>query len=87
MRRLSHHPSIVIWDGCNECGGQDIYASFVMTTVAQEDKSRVVWPSCPSAGWASGVHTLYGLPNGYPLVPRKSGGVVEEHGPYQHGSM
>ena len=19
IRRLSHHPSIIIWDGCNEC--------------------------------------------------------------------
>lgn len=21
VRRLSHHPSIAIWDSCNECGG------------------------------------------------------------------
>merc|ERR1740117_1112959 len=41
IRRLSHHPSIALWDGCNECvvnPGQDteIYATFVMTVVAQE---------------------------------------------------
>ena len=26
-----------------------------------------VWPGCPSAGWATGVHTLSGLPNGNPV--------------------
>ena len=33
MRRLSAHPSIVVWDACNECGGFGRYADFVMTTV------------------------------------------------------
>lgn len=35
VRRLSHHPSIAIWDACNECGGQGIYGAFVMATVSQ----------------------------------------------------
>jgi len=58
----------------------------VSTTIAEEDYSRPVWPSCPSVGWVSGVDRLYGLPNGKPLNPRKSGTNFETHGPYQHGS-
>ena len=59
MRRLSHHPSIVIITGCNEChvvlnSSTAIYATFVMQTVVEEDISRVVWPSCPSNGWVAG---------------------------------
>jgi beta-galactosidase/beta-glucuronidase len=36
-RRLSNHPSIAIYDGCNECvsQGHDIWDEFVMTTVAR----------------------------------------------------
>eukprot|EP00435_Cladocopium_sp_Y103_P024112 s4048_g5.t2 len=50
VRRLSSHPSIVIWDGCNECTvlmgtKTEIYATFVMTVVAEEDDSRSIWPS------------------------------------------
>ena len=77
IRRLSHHPSIVIWDGCNECHvvigtPTGIYATFVMTLVVAEDKSRVVWPSCPAPGWTNGVNRLTSLPNGSPLglLPR-----------------
>ena len=47
-----------------------------MTTVAEEDTSRAIWPSCPSGGWRSGVDTLWGLPNGNPL----SASVSEERG-------
>ena len=51
-----------IWSGCNECtvvtsdpeSETAVYATFVMTTVADEDKSRIVWPSCPADGWSSG---------------------------------
>lgn len=59
-----------MWDGCNECGGGGIYAQFVISVVASEDQSRVIWPSSPGYGWASGVDTLYGIPNGQPLVSR-----------------
>lgn len=70
VRRLSHHPSIVVWDACNECRskGSDVYASFVSTTIARTNPSNVVWPSCPSNGWTSGVDRLTGLPNGKPLI-------------------
>ena len=40
-----------------------LFASFVMTVVAQEDMSRVVWPSSPARGWATGVDRLYQTPN------------------------
>ena len=67
IRRLSNHASIAVYDGCNECGGHGIYATFVMTTVAEEDPSRPPWPASPSPGWTSGVDRLTGLPNGSPL--------------------
>ena len=95
IRRLSSHPSIAIWDGCNECQvvmntSTGIYASFVMQTVADEDKSRAVWPSCPALGWTKGVHKLSAMPNGGSLITPKAGDAgwssIETHGPYQHGS-
>ena len=67
LRRLAHHPALAVYDGCNECGGHGIYASFVLTTVAQEDPSRPPWPASPSNGWVSGVDRLTSLPNGSPL--------------------
>lgn len=108
IRRLAAHPSIAIWDGCNECRvvmqkddpknsthssyypyGTELYATFVLQTVVDEDKSRIIWPSCPAAGWASGVHRLTGLPNGGSLVTRNDsakGGKIEVHGPYRQGA-
>jgi len=91
IRRLANHPSIVMWDGCNECHvvigtPTGIYATFVMTVVAQEDKSRVVWPSCPASGWTSGVNRLTSIPNGNTLTTPKEGPRFETHGPYQHGT-
>eukprot|EP00035_Acanthoeca_spectabilis_P029988 m.475899 g.475899 ORF g.475899 m.475899 type:complete len:618 (+) comp39331_c0_seq1:3-1856(+) len=62
LRRLGQHPSIVVWDACNECGGFGIYGTFVMRTVAEEDKSRAIWPSCPSNGWVYGVQRLNSRP-------------------------
>jgi hypothetical protein len=68
VRRLSHHASIVLWNGGNEWQGSlAIFDSFVLRVVAEEDASRALWPTSPSAGWASGVNALTGLPNGRPL--------------------
>ena len=91
MRRLSHHASIVVWDGCNECQvymGTDtaVYAEFVLAQVAAEDASRAVWPSCPALGWASGVDPLTSRPNGRNLTTPDGGATIEVHGPYQHGT-
>jgi len=90
VRRLSHHPSIVVWDGCNECvvsnnGDTAIYENFVLATVADEDKSRSVWPACPAAGWASGVDRLTSRPNGKTFQTQYVA-KLETHGPYQHGN-
>ena len=90
LERLSHHPSVVILDACNECGGGGLYESFVMPTVASVDKSRAVWPSCPSSGWLAGVDRLTSRANGQTLVtgatsdpPRPAGSpALEGHGPY-----
>lgn len=81
IRRLSAHPSIMLFGGCNECHviiGTDtgVYATFVMTIVAQEDTSRIIVPSCPSAGWSAGVNRLTGFANGSPL-----GLLPNAHGP------
>ena len=87
IRRLSQHPSIAIWDGCNECNpNQGQIGTTVMTIVTSEDSSRPIWPSCPAQGWATGVNRLSSLPNGRPLKPVGSLlGAIETHGPYQHG--
>ena len=90
-RRLSAHASLAIWDGCNECQvvmstPTAIYATFVMTVVAQEDASRAIWPSCPALGWTSGVRMLDALPNGHNLTTPKTKATIETHGPYLHGS-
>ena len=87
VRRLSHHPAIVMWDGCNECRvimGTDtaIYATFVMTVVAQEDASRAVWLSCP-ARMDHRVHKLDATPGN--LTTPKDGKTLETTGP-THGT-
>jgi hypothetical protein len=69
IKRLAPHVSTAIYDGCNECGGRGIYASFVMTTVAETDPTRPPWPTSPSNGWKSGVDRLTSLPNGNILLP------------------
>ena len=73
IRRLSHRPSIAIWDSCNECNPDlGVFTTFVAQTISEEDPSRPIWPACPSNGWSHGVDRLWGLPNGSPLglVPR-----------------
>ncbi|KAL3940829.1 MAG: hypothetical protein SGBAC_004699 [Bacillariaceae sp.] len=92
VRLLSNHPSIVIWDGCNEClvemdKPSSIYATFVMRVVAEEDGSRSIWPSCPSNGWESGVDKLTSRPIPYKnlVTPKTAPRRIEVHGPYIHG--
>ena len=97
IRRQAHHPAIIGWCGCNECGGAGAYTDFVMTTVASEDNSRVIRSSSPFGLYSSGVNTITGLPNGQKLVdiklvPEASHGSpwpagAEQHGPYQHGGI
>ena len=98
VTRLSHHPAIAIWDGCNECGGHGLgepddahWEKHVMPiqVVVTVDRSRPVMPSCPSAGWSSGVNRLTGLPNGSPLIVADGSAnrttypyPQESHGPY-----
>ena len=91
LKRNSHHPSIAMWDGCNECGGKGLYESFVMPKVASVDRSRPIWPSCPAFGWSSGVDRLSSRPNGEVLVTADAGEQgrpagfpwpQEAHGPY-----
>lgn len=55
VRRLAHHPAIIVWNGCNECKGVDNIVPNTVTVVAEEDPSRVIWPSCPASGWATGM--------------------------------
>eukprot|EP00051_Salpingoeca_urceolata_P023405 m.396250 g.396250 ORF g.396250 m.396250 type:complete len:1245 (+) comp20102_c1_seq16:524-4258(+) len=71
VRRMSHHPSVVIWSGCNECHGS-VYTDFVMTTVVQEDNSRAIRSACPFAGYSQGVDPLTGMPNGHKLVDKST---------------
>ena len=88
IRRLSTHPSIVAWDGCNECDAtQNRIGTWLMGLVAQEDSTRPIWPSSPApGGWVGGVHRLSSLPNGLPLLPHNlTFAAIETHGPYQHG--
>ena len=93
VRELATHPSIVVWNGCNECNvtmgtPSEIYATFVMQTVAQEDDTRAIWPSSPSRhGWKTGVRSRDSrpLPNGKKLTtwdPEAFSKVLESHGPY-----
>lgn len=90
IRRLASHPCIVVWDGCNECSvvegtPDDVFRTFVMTVVAEEDSSRAIWPSCPALGWTGGVDRLTAIPNGNVLRTPKNATPIETHGPYQHG--
>ncbi len=93
VRSLASHPCLLLWNGCNECAVEmgtpsEIYATFVMKIVAEEDDTRPIWPSSPSShGWKEGVKRLDGRPlarntslvtwnqNAFP----KS---LETHGPY-----
>ena len=94
IRRLSHHPSIVLYDSANEVivqksGPTSLYTALVLNTIVNEDPSRQIWPASPAAGWVSGCDRLYGTPNGEPLIPVGTGHIWdagnERHGPYTAG--
>ena len=86
-RKLGYQAALVLYNGCNECGGgAGAITDFALPVIADEDPTRPVWPASPAHhGWLSGVNTLTGLPNGQPLT---IGGlpVNETHGPYTFGS-
>ena len=91
IKRLSHHASIVMWDGCNECKSFYEWWTYVMPTVVAIDVSRPIWPASPAGGWSSGVDRLSSRPNGQRLVETshyRGAGVggypwaIESHGPY-----
>jgi beta-mannosidase len=90
VRKLAAHPSIVVWNGCNECFPKQLEPyEFALQTVAEVDDTRPIWPTSPSSfGWDEGVYTLNSLPNGKPLKARtqgERGNNLETHGPYNHG--
>jgi hypothetical protein len=59
-----HHPAIVLWDSSNENDGDPaFYYDTVLTTIADTDGSRPLWPASPSSGFSTGVDTATGLPN------------------------
>lgn len=81
----------------------DIYSDLVMRIVSEEDDTRAIWPSSPSAwGWATGVRSSDGCPNGNELTYAtgedeignndtdnnmlRTRKGIEVHGPYLHGS-
>lgn len=97
VRRLAHHPSVVLYSGCNECiyhDGGALYELFVTTRIAGTDSSRIIWPHSPAPdGWSSGIDRLTTRPKvGQPLVvgvkpegigrPSGYNFPMEGHGPY-----
>lgn len=93
VRSLASHPSLLVWNGCNECEvvmdtPSEIYAAFVMKTVAEEDDTRPIWPSSPSRhGWKTGVRRIDSRPlaHGSNLTtwgPNSFPSDLESHGPY-----
>ena len=97
VRRLSHHPAVVHYTGCNECiyhdNGGD-YEALVTTRIAATDPSRTIAPHSPMPdGWASGVDRLTTRPKpGQTFVagvkpagvgrPANYSFAMEGHGPY-----
>lgn len=87
IRRMGHHPAIVVWSGCNECAGNGGIGHLI-DVLAEEDQSRAVRAASPSIGFGAGVSTLTDFPSGGELMKRHSGPpnpVGERHGPYNKG--
>jgi len=92
VRSLASHPSIVLWNGCNECERQgnitsDAYSDFGLKIVGEEDPTKIIWPTSPSSGWESGVFAKNGMPTGSELIYKNNidSNRIEMHGPYNHG--
>lgn len=77
LRRMSPHPSVALYIGCNECMGFSftnatpraaVMNDFVMATVASEDDSRAIRSASPFNGYCTGVDRLTGFPNGKKLT-------------------
>ena len=75
IKRNAHHPSIAMWDSCNECTTQRPVGwtpthngTATMEIVARFDSSRPLWPASPGPGWAGGVDRLTARPNGKQLL-------------------
>ena len=82
VSRLMHHPAIVLWDSSNENDGDPaFYYDVVLTSIAEADNSRPLWPASPSSGFATGVDTATGLPNGNRLTGRFQE-TLDTHMPY-----
>ena len=70
VRRLAPHPSVVLYDSCNECGlVKEFYdsAQQVLQQLVLDDISRIVWPASPSIGWQDGV-TAESLPTAFGVL-------------------
>ena len=80
-----HHPSIVMWDASNENDGDTpFFYDTVLAAVARADDSRPLWPASPSTGFATGVHTETGLPNGNVLRGSFGRNMLDSHQPYDY---